>query len=188
MIAAKAYAAQTKTSPLTPFNFERRDVGAHDVQLEILYCGVCHSDIHQVRDEWGGSIYPMVPGHEIVGKVVSVGALVKKFKVGDLAGVGVMVDSCRVCKHCENDLENYCVEGMTGTYNGYERDGKTISQGGYSTQIVTDERYVLSISPKLDLKAVAPLLCAGITTYSPLKYVGVTKGTKVGVVGLGGWG
>jgi len=188
MIATKAYAAQTKTSPLAPFNFERRDVGPHDVQIEILYCGVCHSDVHQARDEWGGSIYPMVPGHEIVGKVVKVGASVKKFKAGDLAGVGVMVDSCRVCKHCQSDLENYCVEGMTGTYNGYERDGKTISQGGYSTQIVTDERYVLSISPKLDLKAVAPLLCAGITTYSPLRYMNVKKGMKVGVIGLGGLG
>lgn len=188
MIAAKAYAAQSKTSPLTPFNFERREVGVHDVQIEILYCGVCHSDIHQARDEWGGSIYPMVPGHEIVGKVIKVGAEVKKFKAGDLAGVGVMVDSCRVCKHCQNDLENYCIEGMTGTYNGYERDGKTISQGGYSTFIVTDERYVLSISPKLDLKAVAPLLCAGITTYSPLRYMKVSKGMKVGIIGLGGLG
>jgi len=173
---------------LAPFDFERRAVGPHDVQVEILYCGVCHSDLHQARDEWGGSIYPMVPGHEIVGKVVAVGSHVTKFKAGDLAGVGVMVDSCRVCDHCNQHLEQYCVEGMTGTYNGLERDGKTIAQGGYSTQIVTDERWVFSISPKLDLKAVAPLLCAGITTYSPLRFAGVTKGTKVAVAGLGGLG
>lgn len=188
MIPAKAYAAYAPTTPLAPYDFDRRDIGAHDVQVEILYCGVCHSDLHQARDEWGGSIYPMVPGHEIVGKVVKVGEHVKKFKVGDIAGVGVMVDSCRVCKHCEQELEQYCVEGMTGTYNAMERDGKTIAQGGYSTQIVTDERYVYSISPKLDLAGVAPLLCAGITTYSPLRHVGVTKGTKVAVAGLGGLG
>lgn len=188
MIATKAYAAYNPTTPLAPYDFERRDVGPHDVQVEILYCGVCHSDLHQARDEWGGSIYPMVPGHEIVGKVVKVGEHVTKFKEGDLAGVGVMVDSCRICPHCEQHLEQYCVEGMTGTYNGYERDGKTIAQGGYSTQIVTDERWVYSISPKLDLAGVAPLLCAGITTYSPLKFAGVTKGTKVAVAGLGGLG
>lgn len=188
MIPAKAYAAYTPTTPLAPYDFDRRGVGPHDVQVEILYCGVCHSDLHQARDEWGGSIYPMVPGHEIVGKVVAVGEHVKKFKEGDLAGVGVMVDSCRVCKHCEQELEQYCVEGMTGTYNAMERDGKTVAQGGYSTQIVTDERYVYSISEKLDLAGVAPLLCAGITTYSPLRHVGVTKGTKVAVAGLGGLG
>jgi uncharacterized zinc-type alcohol dehydrogenase-like protein len=188
MIPVNAYAAQSPTTPLAPFDFDRRDVGPHDVQVEILYCGVCHSDIHQARDEWGDSIYPMVPGHEIVGKVVKVGDHVKKFKVGDTAGVGVLVDSCRVCKHCMQDLENYCVEGMTPTYNGKERDGKTLAQGGYSTQIVVDERYVLHVSDKLDLKAVAPLLCAGITTYSPLRYTGVTKGMKVAVVGLGGLG
>lgn len=188
MIPTKAYAAYNPTTPLAPYDFDRRDVGPHDVQVEILFCGVCHSDLHQARDEWGGSIYPMVPGHEIVGKVVKVGEHVTKFKEGDLAGVGVMVDSCRVCPHCEQHVEQYCVEGMTGTYNGYERDGKTIAQGGYSTQIVTDERWVYSISPKLDLAGVAPLLCAGITTYSPLKFAGVTKGTKVAVAGLGGLG
>ncbi|HWB23976.1 MAG TPA: NAD(P)-dependent alcohol dehydrogenase [Chitinophagaceae bacterium] len=188
MIPTKAYAAYTPTTPLEPYNFDRRDVGPHDVQVEILYCGVCHSDLHQARDEWGGSIYPMVPGHEIVGRVVKVGEHVTKFKEGDLAGIGVMIDSCRVCDHCKQQLEQYCVEEMTGTYNTLERDGKTLAQGGYSTQIVTDERYVYSISPKLDLKAVAPLLCAGITTYSPLKYTGVTKGTKVAVAGLGGLG
>src|SRR5271154_4843024 len=161
MIPTKAYAAYDEKTPLSPYDFSRRDPGAHDVQIEILYCGICHSDIHQVRNEWGGgSIYPMVPGHEIVGKVIAVGEHVKKFKIGDIAGVGVMIDSCRVCKNCQNDLEQYCVEGMTGTYNTYERDGKTLAQGGYSTQIVTNEKYVLKISPKLDLKAVAPLLCA----------------------------
>ena len=188
MIATKSFAAYDSKTPLAPFDFERRDVGAHDVQIEILFCGVCHSDLHQAKDEWGGSMYPMVPGHEIVGKVISVGAAVTKFKTGDIAGVGVMVDSCRTCKNCQKDLEQYCVEGMTGTYNAMERDGKTIAQGGYSTQIVVDERYVLNIAPTLDLKAVAPLLCAGITTYSPLMYAGVTKGMKVGVVGLGGLG
>ncbi|HVX49714.1 MAG TPA: NAD(P)-dependent alcohol dehydrogenase [Chitinophagaceae bacterium] len=188
MIATKAYAAYSPATPLAPYDFERREVGPHDVHVEILYCGVCHSDLHQARDEWGGSMYPMVPGHEIAGKVVKVGAHVTKFKEGDLAGVGVMVDSCRVCDHCRQQLEQYCAEGMTGTYNALERDGKTIAQGGYSTHIVTDERYVYSISPKLDLKAVAPLLCAGITTYSPLRYAGVTKGTKVAVAGLGGLG
>jgi uncharacterized zinc-type alcohol dehydrogenase-like protein len=188
MIAAKAYAAYNEKEPLSPFDFSRRTPGAHDVQIEILYCGVCHSDLHQARNEWGDSIYPMVPGHEIVGRVVATGEQVKKFISGDYAGVGVMIDSCRVCKNCLNDLEQYCDEGMTGTYNTFERDGKTVAQGGYSTQIVTDEKYVLRISPKLDLKATAPLLCAGITTYSPLRYLGVTKGTKLAVMGLGGLG
>jgi uncharacterized zinc-type alcohol dehydrogenase-like protein len=188
MIHTKAYAAYEPTKPLAPFEFTRRAVGAKDVQIEILYCGVCHSDLHQARDEWGGSIYPMVPGHEIVGKVVTVGNDVTKFKVGDIAGVGVMVDSCKTCKNCSNHLEQYCTEGMTGTYNAIERDGKTVAQGGYSTQIVVNEHYVLKVSPTLDLKAVAPLLCAGITTYSPLKFAGVTKGMKVAVVGLGGLG
>ena len=189
MIPTKAYAAYTATTPLAPFEFNRRAVGTNDVQIEILYCGVCHSDLHQARNEWGGgSIYPMVPGHEIVGKVIAVGTAVTKFTVGDIAGVGVMVDSCRTCKNCQKDLEQYCVEGMTGTYNAIERDGKTIAQGGYATQIVVDEKYTLKVSPNLDLKAVAPLLCAGITTYSPLMYAGITKGMKVGVVGLGGLG
>ncbi len=184
----KAYAAKNAKDPLAAFKFKRREVRPNDVHVEILYCGVCHSDIHQVRDEWGESIYPMVPGHEIVGRVLKVGDAVKKFKPGDIAGVGVMVDSCRKCKNCEQQMEQYCVEDMTGTYNAIERDGKTIAQGGYSSNIVTDERYVYHISPKLDLKAVAPLLCAGITTYSPLRYAGVTNGTKVGIVGLGGLG
>lgn len=188
MSATKAYAAYSATTPLAPYEFNRREVLANDVQIEILYCGVCHSDLHQARGEWGNKIFPMVPGHEIVGKVIKVGAEVKKFNVGDTAAVGVMIDSCRVCKNCKNDLEQYCVEDMTGTYNSYERDGKTIAQGGYSTQIVTDEKYVFHVSDKLDMKAVAPLLCAGITTYSPLRFAGVSKGMKVGVIGLGGLG
>ena len=188
MIVTKAYAALNSKDPLKPFKFKRREVRPNDVQVEIMYCGVCHSDLHQVRDEWGESIYPMVPGHEIVGRVIKVGDAVKKFKAGDIAGVGVMIDSCRKCKNCGQQMEQYCVEDMTGTYNTMERDGVTIAQGGYSSNIVTDERYVYHISPKLDLKAVAPLLCAGITTYSPLRYAGVTNGTKVGVVGLGGLG
>lgn len=188
MLPTKSFATHGPQEKLVPYNFDRREPRPHDVVIEILYCGVCHSDLHQARDEWGGSIYPMVPGHEIVGKVTRVGANVKKFKVGDLAGVGVLIDSCRTCNPCRQGLENYCVEGMTGTYNAYERDGKTLAQGGYSSQIVTDENYVLHVSPKLDLKAVAPLLCAGITTYSPLRHVGVKPGMKVGIVGLGGLG
>ncbi len=184
----KSYAAFNAIDPLAPYEFNRREVRPHDVQIEILYCGVCHSDLHQARNEWGGSIYPMVPGHEIIGKVIKTGQHVTKFKEGDIAGVGVMIDSCRTCKNCMNDLENYCAEGMTGTYNGMERDGQTIAQGGYSTQIVVDERYVLHVSPTLDLKAVAPLLCAGITTWSPLRYAGVKSGMKVAVAGLGGLG
>ncbi len=188
MIATNAYAAQTPTTPLTPFHFERRDPGANDVQIEILYCGVCHSDIHQVRDEWGGSIYPMVPGHEIVGRVTNVGGNVKKFKVGDLAGVGCFVDSCRTCPNCEAGIEQYCEQGMVGTYNGRERETNLPTYGGYSTQIVVDEQYTLTISPKLALEGVAPLLCAGITTYSPLRHLKVGKGHRVGVLGLGGLG
>jgi uncharacterized zinc-type alcohol dehydrogenase-like protein len=188
MIATKSYAAQAATTPLTPFNFERRDPGPHDVQIEILYCGVCHSDIHQARDEWGGSIYPMVPGHEIVGRVTKVGDHVKKFKAGDLAGIGCFVDSCRVCSNCQSGLEQYCDEGMVSTYNGRERVTNNPTYGGYSTQIVVDEKYTLKIAGNLSLEGVAPLLCAGITTYSPLRYVGVGKGHRVGVLGLGGLG
>ena len=189
MIEAVGYAAKAVAAPLERWDFTRRDPGPVDVVVEIAYCGICHSDIHQVRDEWGGSMYPMVPGHEIVGKVTAVGAEVKKFKVGDLAGVGVMVDSCKVCANCKADEEAYCEKVFVGTYNAKDYNGE-ITQGGYSNNIVVDERYVHSISPKLESKlaAVAPLLCAGITTYSPLKHWKVGPGTKVGVVGLGGLG
>jgi alcohol dehydrogenase (NADP+) len=188
MIPTKAYAAQSPTSPLTPFDFERRDLNPHDVLVDILFSGVCHSDLHQVRDEWGGSMYPMVPGHEIVGKILKTGSHTSKFKIGDTAGVGVMVDSCRTCKPCTNAMEQYCDEGMTGTYNTYERDKISIAQGGYSTQIVCDERWVYHVSDSLNLAGVAPLLCAGITTYSPLKFAKVKAGDKVAVAGLGGLG
>lgn len=188
MITVKAYATKGPEELLAPFEFERRELKEHDVLIEILFCGVCHSDVHQARNEWGSSMYPMVPGHEIVGKVLKVGSAVSKFKEGDLAGVGVMIDSCRKCNPCENYLEQYCVEGMTGTYNGYERDKRSVAQGGYSTQIVTNERWVYHVSDKLELSGVAPLLCAGITTYSPLKFADVKPGDKVAVAGLGGLG
>ncbi len=188
MIPTNAYAAQSATTPLAPFKLERRTPGANDVQIEILYCGVCHSDIHQARNEWGGSTFPMVPGHEIVGRVTATGNKVTKFKTGDLAGVGCFVDSCRECENCKQGVEQYCDGGMTGTYNGRERLTGAPTYGGYSTNIVVDENYVLKVSDKLPLAGVAPLLCAGITTYSPLKYVGVGKGHKVGVLGLGGLG
>ena len=188
MIKVRGYAARDDHSPLTPFEFERRDPRPSDVRIEILYSGICHSDLHQARDHWGGSLYPMVPGHEIVGRVAEVGAQVKRFKVGDLAGVGCMVDSCRVCSACTEDLENYCEQGVTVTYNGKERNSEQLTFGGYSEQIVVDERFTVKVPTSLDLKAVAPLLCAGITTYSPLRHWKVGKGQKVGVIGLGGLG
>ena len=183
------YAAFEPKAALRPWSFERREPGPRDVVVEIAYCGICHSDIHQVRDEWGGSMYPMVPGHEIVGTVTAVGGEVKKFKVGDLAGVGVMVDSFRVCANCKADLENYCMKGFVGTYNAKGYDG-AITYGGYSNNMVCDERYVHTLSAKFadKLAGVAPLLCAGITTYSPMRHWGVGPGKKVGVVGLGGLG
>lgn len=187
MTQANAYAAQTKTSPLAPFNFERREVGSNDIQIEILYCGICHSDIHQVRDEWGGSIYPMVPGHEIVGRITKVGDAVKGFKVGELAGVGCFVDSCRTCPSCLAHEEQYCDNGMVVTYNGRDKEGNP-TYGGYSTQIVVDEKYTLHVAENLPIEGVAPLLCAGITTYSPLRHWNIGKGHKVAVVGLGGLG
>lgn len=184
----KAYAAHSASTPLAPFEFQRRSPRDHDVLIEILYCGVCHSDLHQARDEWGGSVFPMVPGHEIVGRVAKVGAKVSRHKVGDLVGVGCFVDSCRACSSCEEGLEQYCQGHVSFTYNSTEQDQKTPTYGGYSSQIVVDERYALRVSPKLDLKAVAPLLCAGITTYSPLRHWTVSPGHKLGVLGLGGLG
>jgi alcohol dehydrogenase (NADP+) len=184
----KAYAAQSATEALAPFSFQRREVQPRDVQIDIQYCGVCHSDIHQARNEWGGSIYPMVPGHEIVGRVIKTGSRVTKFKTGDLVGVGVFVDSCRECPQCKKGNEQYCERGISPTYNGYEQDGKTPTYGGYSTQIVVDDNYVLKVPASLALEGVAPLLCAGITTYSPLRHSNVRKGHKVGVLGLGGLG
>ena len=188
MITTKAYAAQSAAATLTPFNFERRNPGPHDVEIDILFCGVCHTDIHFINNDFGMSIYPMVPGHEIVGRVVSVGNHVKKFKQGDIAGVGCLVDSCRDCDYCNEGLEQYCANGGVFTYSGLEKDGKTVTQGGYSNKIVVDERFVLKVSDKLSPAHAAPLLCAGITTYSPLRHWKVGKGHKIGIVGLGGLG
>jgi alcohol dehydrogenase (NADP+) len=185
---SKGYAVKSAKAPLEGFSFERRELREKDVQLEILYAGICHSDIHQAREEWGPAIFPMVPGHEIVGKVTAVAAGVSKFKVGDLIGVGVFVDSCRKCDSCKAGLEQYCVEGMTGTYNTYERDGKTVAMGGYSDSFVIDEDYAVHVPANLDLTGVAPLMCAGITLYSPLKNWKAGPGKKVGIIGLGGLG
>jgi uncharacterized zinc-type alcohol dehydrogenase-like protein len=171
-----------------PHTIERRNPGPHDVLIDILYCGVCHSDIHQVRNEWGDSIFPMVPGHEIVGTVVKTGDLVSKWKTGDTVGVGCFIDSCRECDACKEGEEQYCEKGMNATYNSHERDGKTPTYGGYSTRMTVNEDYVLRIPGGLPLERVAPLLCAGITTYSPMRHFGVKAGDDVAVVGLGGLG
>jgi len=188
MIKTHSYAAPSKTAPLGPLAIDRREPGPHDVLIDISFCGVCHSDIHQVRDEWGGSIYPMVPGHEIVGTVVQAGDSVTRWKVGDVVGVGCFVDSCRECAACEAGEEQYCENGMTPTYNGRERDGKTPTFGGYSTRVTVNEDYVVRIPEGIPLEGAAPLLCAGITTYSPLRHFGVKAGDKVAIVGLGGLG
>ncbi|MDO5638995.1 MAG: NAD(P)-dependent alcohol dehydrogenase [Neisseria sp.] len=188
-IKVRGYAAQSSASPLALFEFERREVGARDVEIDIEYCGVCHSDLHQARNDWGWSQYPMVPGHEIVGRVKRVGTEVKKFKTGDLVGVGCMVDSCQHCHPCEEGLEQYCENGNVQTYNDTDRFGDHMpTYGGYSDTIVVTEKFVLAVPENLDTKAVAPLLCAGITTYSPLRHWKVQKGSKVAVVGLGGLG
>ena len=188
MTKVKAYGAQSATSPLAPLEIERRSLGADDVQIEILFCGVCHSDLHTARNEWKNSLFPSVPGHEIVGRITAVGDKVTKFKVGDLAGVGCMVDSCGHCPSCHAGEEQYCESGFTGTYNGPVFGGEN-TYGGYSQSIVVKESFVLNIAhAENDLAAVAPLLCAGITTYSPLKHWGVGPGMKVGIVGLGGLG
>jgi uncharacterized zinc-type alcohol dehydrogenase-like protein len=187
-MSTKAYAAQSASTPLAEWSIERRAPKPHDVQLEILYCGVCHSDLHTARNEWGGTKYPVVPGHEIVGRITAVGDHVTKYKVGQLAGIGCMVDSCRECDNCKEGLEQYCSKGMVGTYNGQERDGSGITYGGYSKQIVAHEDFILRIPENLPLEGIAPLLCAGITTYSPLRHWKVGKGDKVGILGLGGLG
>jgi len=187
-LPSRAYAAQSPTSGLAPFNFERRKPGPRDVLIQIRYCGVCHTDIHFVRNDWGISLYPMVPGHEIVGVVGGVGADVRRFKPGDTVGVGCLVDSCGACDNCRAGLQQYCTNGMVLTYSAYEKDGRTVTYGGYSNQIVVKEDFVLKVSDRLPLDRVAPLLCAGITTYSPLKTWQVKSAHKVAVLGLGGLG
>ncbi len=187
MTAAKGYAAQSPTTDLAPWNFERREMGPHDVQIKISFCGVCHSDLHQIKNDWFPGIFPMVPGHEIVGTIIKTGDSVTKFKTGELAGVGCMVDSCRTCDNCKEGIEQYCENGNVGTYNAMGKDGVP-TYGGYSDNIVVHEDFVLHISDKLSLPAVAPLLCAGITTYSPLRHWKVGKGHKLAVLGLGGLG
>ena len=188
-MVTKAYGAHAADKPLEPIDIERRAPGAHDVQVDIAYCGVCHSDLHTVRSEWGGTRYPCVPGHEIVGHVTAVGKEVTRFKVGDTVGVGCLVDSCQRCASCADGLEQYCENGFVGTYNGPTKDAPGHTLGGYSQRIVVDEKFVLKIRhPKEQLAAVAPLLCAGITTYSPLKHWNVGPGKKVGIVGIGGLG
>ncbi|MDB5272243.1 MAG: hydroxyacid dehydrogenase [Chitinophagaceae bacterium] len=187
MIASKGYAAQTPQSDLAAWTFERREVGAHDVQINIQFCGVCHSDLHQIKNDWFPGIFPMVPGHEIVGTIVKIGSDVKKFKNGDLAGVGCLVDSCRTCDNCKEGLEQYCSNHSVGTYNSKGKDGLP-TYGGYSNNIVVHEDFALHLSDKLSLAATAPLLCAGITTYSPLRFWKVGKGHKLAILGLGGLG
>ncbi len=189
MIQVYGYASQNAKAPLAPFTFERRAPGDHDIVIDIQYCGICHSDIHQVRDEWGGSIFPMVPGHEIVGVISQVGTKATRYKVGDRAGVGCMVDSCRKCIPCQKGLEQYCLEGATLTYNDVEKDEKkTPTKGGYSNKIVVDENYVLRIPDNIPMDSAGPLLCAGITLYSPLMHWKAGPGKKVAIIGLGGLG
>jgi uncharacterized zinc-type alcohol dehydrogenase-like protein len=188
MLTARGYAAQTARSPLKPFSFSRRDVGPEDVLIRIDYCGICHSDVHQTRDEWGGAIFPMIPGHEIIGTAVQIGRDVTDIRQGQRVGVGCIVDSCRTCDQCRKGLEQYCDGPLVFTYNSLEKDGKTPTYGGYSDQVVVDQRYVLRIPHGMPSERAAPLLCAGITTYSPLRHWGVGKGQRLGVVGLGGLG
>ncbi|MET7027875.1 NAD(P)-dependent alcohol dehydrogenase [Sediminicola luteus] len=188
MTEVKAYAAKTSDSEMVPFKLDRRDVTANDVKIDIEFCGVCHSDLHQVRNDWKNSVYPVVPGHEIIGRITEIGANVTKFKVGQLVGVGCMVDSCQKCSACKDDMEQFCENGATFTYNGADKHLGGHTFGGYSEQVVVDKEFVLSVPENLDPRAAAPLLCAGITTYSPLKHWNVKKGDKVGVIGLGGLG
>jgi len=189
MSEVKAYAAESADRPLGPFTLSRRELRADDVAIEIEYCGVCHTDIHIAQNDWGRSIYPVVPGHEIIGRITALGSdVVGDFEVGDRVGVGCMVDSCRACEACEEGLEQYCIEGMTGTYNGRDRHDGSITYGGYSERIVVSERFVVQVPDALDPASAAPLLCAGITTYSPLKHFMVGPGHRVGVIGMGGLG
>ena len=188
MANAKGYAAESANSKLAPISFDRREPRPDDVSIEIDYCGVCHTDIHFAQNDWGVTEFPVVPGHEIIGRVTAVGPEVKNYKVGDSVGVGCMVDSCRTCSSCESGLEQYCLEGMTGTYNGVDRHDGSITFGGYSDKVVVSERFVVRVPEKLDPAAAAPILCAGITTYSPLRHYGVKAGDKVGVIGMGGLG
>lgn len=188
MIPSTGYGATSAQEPLSKMDFERRDPRPDDVQIDILYCGVCHSDLHTARNEWGNTVYPVVPGHEIVGRVVAVGDQVTRFKPGDLVGIGCMVDSCQHCSACAEGLEQYCENGFVGTYNGEEMHSGGMTHGGYSTNIVVRDKFVLRIPDNLDPAAAAPLLCAGITTYSPLRQWKVGPGQKVGIVGLGGLG
>ncbi|MBZ9937578.1 NAD(P)-dependent alcohol dehydrogenase [Mesorhizobium sp. BR1-1-16] len=188
MFICTGYAAQSADAPLAPYTFERRDPGPSDIEIEILYCGVCHSDLHTNRNEWHNSVYPTITGHEVVGRVRRIGSAVTKFKVGDLAGVGCLVDSCRTCENCAVGLEQYCIPGATGTYNSPDKHTGKMTYGGYSKAIVVDDYFALKIPENLDLAAVAPLLCAGITTYSPLRHWKVGPGQTVGIVGLGGLG
>lgn len=185
---SRGYAALAGKAPLQPFTFVRRELGPNDVALDIRYAGICHSDIHQVREEWGKALFPMVPGHEIAGVVTAIGDAVTKFTVGDHVGVGVFIDSCRVCPNCLAGLQQYCDGGMTGTYNGYERNSKNIAYGGYSNNFVIDEGYAVKVPKSLDLAGVAPLMCAGITLYSPIRHWNVRPGMKVAIMGLGGLG
>lgn len=184
----KGYAALSAGADLAPYQFDRRSVGANDVELDIKFSGICHSDIHQAKEEWGPAIFPMVPGHEIAGVVTSIGSGVTKFKVGDHIGVGVFIDSCRKCEQCLKGLQQYCEEGITGTYNALERDGTSVAMGGYSDRFIINEDYAVHIPAHLPLDGAAPLLCAGVTLWSPLKHWGVKAGTKVAVMGLGGLG
>jgi uncharacterized zinc-type alcohol dehydrogenase-like protein len=188
MLSTRGYAAQAAGAPLAPFTFSRRDVGSRDLLIRIEYCGICHSDLHQARDEWGDAIFPMVPGHEIIGTVERTGPGVTRFQTGERVGVGCFVDSCRNCEQCRAGLEQYCDGPLVFTYNSREKDGRTPTYGGYSDHIVVDERYVVRVPAGLAPERAAPLLCAGITTYSPLRHWNVGKGRKLGVVGLGGLG
>lgn len=188
MAQARGYAVMAPKAELVPFSFERRELRPGDVEISISHAGICHSDIHQGREEWGQALFPMVPGHEIVGRVKSVGSAAKKFTPGQLVGVGVFIDSCRTCENCRAGLQQYCLEGMTGTYNTRERDGKTVAYGGYSNLIVVDENYVVSVPENLPIEGVAPLMCAGITLFSPLRHWQAGPGKKIGIIGLGGLG